>query len=89
MHEMITFRVSCLESYSTGLLQDGEIVADCIKCKSSLIQAKVHVLTDKLLVKFTESHIVRTIAFLYKQSQCQASVLIVGQRTYLIVDADS
>ena len=77
MHEMITLGVSCLESYSAGLLQDGEIVADCIKCKTSLVQAKVHVLTDKLLVKLTECHIVSSITLLDEQSQGQASVLVV------------
>ena len=73
----LTLGVSCLESYSAGLLQDGEIVADCIKCKTSLVQAKVHVLTDKLLVKLTECHIVSSITLLDEQSQCQAGHLSV------------
>ena len=75
MHEMITLGVSCLESYSAGLLQDGEIVADCIKCKTTLVQAKVHLLTDKLLVKITECHIVSSITLLDEQSKSQARVL--------------
>ena len=82
-----------LRGYDDGsgrcLLQDGEIVADCIKCKTSLVQAKVHVLTDKLLVKLTECHIVSSITLLDEQYQCQASVLVVWERAFLVVDADS
>ena len=78
VHEMVALGVSCLESYSARLLQYGEIVAHSVKRKPSLVHAKVHVLTDELLVKFPESHIVRTVAFLDEQSQCQASVMIVG-----------
>ena len=89
MHKMITLGVSCLESYSAGFLQDGEIVADCIKCKTSLVQAKVHVLTDKLLVKLTECHIVSSITLLDEQSQCQTGVLVVWERAFFVVDADS
>ena len=86
---MITLGMSCLEGYSAGLLQNGEIVADCIKCKSSLIHAEVHILTDKLLVKLTECHIVSSITLLDEQSQGQAGVLVVWQRAFLVVDADS
>jgi hypothetical protein len=41
------------------------------------------------LVKLTECHIVSSITLLDEQSQCQASVLVVWQRAFLVVDADS
>ena len=43
----------------------------------------------KLLVKLTECHIVSSITLLDEQYQCQASVLVVWQRAFLVVDADS
>ena len=85
----IQFGFALQNANSSRILQTYGADVEQLSLFWLLVQAKVHVLTDKLLVKLTECHIVSSITLLDEQCQCQASVLVVWKRAFLVVDADS
>ena len=88
MDEMIRVGVWWVERYWGGVVEDGEIVGECMKWKRCVVEGKVDVVRDKVVVKVREWEMVSWIRVVEEEWECEGSVVVVWEGGFVVVDGD-